>query len=311
MTKISVILPTYNGGTRGDGKYLKQAIESVLNQTYENFGLIIINDGSKDNTEEIIQSYKDNRIIYLKHESNKGLPSARNTGLKKATGEYIAFVDDDDYYYKNKLEEQINFMIENNINVCVCNGDIVDKNKNKLRTTNNLKSSINTEDIFLYTNTISVFPTTLMINRSVFKEVGYFKEYLRYSEDWDFMIRVSYKYQILVLSKILFAYRIHDTNLVKNSDGMFFCRLFSSYELKQELIKYVRKYEHYYFYCLHAVYHLEKLKEFRKYYKIVAPLGKAPMEWKIKYLCSYSATLTKLLIKLKIKKIFFFICRNH
>ena len=85
MYKISVILPTYNGATRGGGKYLREAIESVLNQTYENFELIIINDGSTDNTEEIIKEYKDKRIIYLKHNENKGVYAARNKGLKKAT----------------------------------------------------------------------------------------------------------------------------------------------------------------------------------------------------------------------------------
>lgn len=311
MHKISVILPTYNGGTRGEGKYLKQAIESVLNQTYENFELIIINDGSTDNTEEMIQQYTDKRIIYLIHDKNKGPSAARNTGIRKASGRYIAFLDDDDIFYNDKLSAQISFMIEKDASVCVCNGEVIDKNNNKIKITDNKKSIITTKDIFLSTNTISVFPTTLMVKSNIIEDVGYFKNYLKGPEDWDYIIRISLKYDIFVLSKILFAYRIHDTNLVKNLDGMFYNRLFSSYELKKDLIKYVRKQEHYYFYNLHTVYYLDRLKEFRKFYKITAPLGKAPLEWRIKYLCSYSSTLTKFLIKLKIKKLFSLICRNY
>jgi glycosyltransferase involved in cell wall biosynthesis len=311
MHKISVILPTYNGATRGEGKYLKQAIESVFSQTYENFELIVVNDGSTDNTEEIIKQYKDERIVYLKHDTNNGPAAARNTGLKKATGEYIAFLDDDDYFYKDKLRVQISFMIEKDASVCVCNGEFIDKNNNKLRKAINKGFKIGTKDIFLYTNTINVFPTTLMVKSNVIEDVGYFKNYLKGPEDWDFMIRISLQYDIFVLSKILFAYRIHDTNLVKNLDGMFYNRLFSSYELKRELIKYVRKPEHYYFYNLHTVYYLDRLKEFRKFYKITAPLGKAPLEWKIKYICSYSIRLTKFLIRLKIKRMFSLFFDNY
>ncbi len=88
---ISVILPTYNRGY-----IVERAIKSVLNQTYKNLELIIVDDGSTDNTEEIVKSIEDKRIIFLKHKKNKGASSARNTGIKNSKGEYISFIDSDD-----------------------------------------------------------------------------------------------------------------------------------------------------------------------------------------------------------------------
>ena len=124
---VSVILPTYNGATRGNGEYLRQALESVLNQSYENFELIIINDGSTDNTENLIKSYRDKRIIYLKNESNKGLGATRNRGLRIVKGDYICFLDDDDLYYENRINTQLNKMLEDNSDVSICGVDIIDE----------------------------------------------------------------------------------------------------------------------------------------------------------------------------------------
>jgi len=112
---ITVILPTYNAGTRGGGIYLREAIESVLKQTYEKFELIIVNDGSTDNTENIVSNYSDHRIKYI-YQRNAGQAEARNTGLKHAKGNYICFLDDDDYY-ESKLEKQLYYLIENNHDV--------------------------------------------------------------------------------------------------------------------------------------------------------------------------------------------------
>ena len=308
ITSISVILPTYNGATRGEGKYLKQAIESVLNQSYSNFELIIINDGSKDNTEEIIKQYKDNRIIYLKHDINKGPAAARNTALKEATGEYIAFLDDDDYYLPNKLEDQLKFMIKNNVNISICGGFIIKENNKFLYLSKNkVKKFIHTLDIYL--DKINFFPDTIMIKNNM-KDI-LFKENLKAAVDWDYVLRLSMREKILMFPQRLFAYRIHQSNLTKNLESIFYYRLLISFELKNELIKYFNKPEHYYFYNLHSVYSINSLKEFRKFYKIVNPLGKAPIEWKIKYLLSYFPFLTKLTVKLKLKDKFYKFVQNY
>ena len=119
---ISVILPVYNGE-----KYLKEAIESILNQTYTNFEFIIINDGSKDSSLEIIKEYEkeDERIIVISRE-NKGLIATLNEGIEKAKGKYIARMDQDDISLPERFEKQIEILEENNIDICGCHFFIVD-----------------------------------------------------------------------------------------------------------------------------------------------------------------------------------------
>lgn len=105
IPSISIILCTYN-----DGSFLAEAIESILVQTLSDFEFIIINDGSTDNTKEVINSYSDKRIKYLEHKNNLGLEEAKNLGLKKAKGKYIAYMDGDDISLPNRLETQFIFL---------------------------------------------------------------------------------------------------------------------------------------------------------------------------------------------------------
>lgn len=106
---VSIITPVYNAQD-----YLEETILSVLNQTYYNWELLLIDDCSIDNSYKIIEKYlkKDRRIKYLKNDKNSGPAITRNKGIEEAKGEYIAFLDSDDLWYENKLEKQINFMKE-------------------------------------------------------------------------------------------------------------------------------------------------------------------------------------------------------
>lgn len=106
---VSIITPTYNCA-----RYIKETIHSVLNQTYRNWELIIVDDASKDNTEEIVKEFQDERIIYIKLSQNSGAAVARNRGIKEARGKFIAFLDSDDLWKKEKLEKQVKFMKDNN-----------------------------------------------------------------------------------------------------------------------------------------------------------------------------------------------------
>lgn len=109
---VSIIMPSYN-----TGKYIGQSIESVIKQTYKNWELIIVDDYSTDNTEKIIKAYlADKRIKYYKNMSNIGAAETRNYALRKAKGKWIAFLDSDDIWSKDKLEKQIKFMVDNNYN---------------------------------------------------------------------------------------------------------------------------------------------------------------------------------------------------
>lgn len=104
---VSIVMPAYNAE-----KYISESIESVLNQTYRNFELIIVNDCSNDNTEKIILNYKkkDKRITYIKNEINKGVGESRNVGVQNSIGNWIAFIDSDDLWSNNKIEKQMKFI---------------------------------------------------------------------------------------------------------------------------------------------------------------------------------------------------------
>ena len=116
---VSVVMPAYNAE-----KYLREAIDSVLNQTYSDFELIIINDGSKDSTKDIILSYKDPRIIYLENEQNSGICVTLNKGLDVARGRYIARMDSDDIMMPERLAVQVDYM-DKNPQIGVCGSDII------------------------------------------------------------------------------------------------------------------------------------------------------------------------------------------
>ncbi|HOC97311.1 MAG TPA: glycosyltransferase family 2 protein, partial [Candidatus Pacearchaeota archaeon] len=105
LLKVSVIIPTYNGSNT-----ILRAVHSVLNHTYSNFELIVVDDCSKDNTFEVVKSIEDERVKVLRHRNNKGGSAARNTGIKEAKGEYIAFLDDDDEWLSEKVEKQVKYL---------------------------------------------------------------------------------------------------------------------------------------------------------------------------------------------------------
>lgn len=127
---VSVIMPSYN-----TANYIGKSIESVLNQTYQNWELIIVDDCSVDNTDEIVNKFlKDKRIKYLKNNKNNGAAISRNRAIKKARGKYIAFLDSDDLWEKNKLKEQIKFMKKNNYAFTYSYYEEIDEDGNKLNT---------------------------------------------------------------------------------------------------------------------------------------------------------------------------------
>lgn len=125
---VSIIMPSYN-----TSKYISETIDSVINQTYKNWELIIVDDCSNDNTDKVIKKYlKDKRIKYYKNEKNSGAAISRNKALKLANGEYIAFLDSDDLWEKEKLEKQIKFMEENNYYFSYTKYELIDEKSNSL-----------------------------------------------------------------------------------------------------------------------------------------------------------------------------------
>lgn len=205
---ISVIIPIYNAE-----KHLKRCIESILEQSYSNLEILLINDGSKDGSKDICDEFaqKDNRIVVL-HKENEGVGRARNDGLKKATGKYIAFVDSDDYLDKNSIEILYNALIENNVDCVKGNYDIVTKTGIIQNNEPKIDKKYDKENIneFLYellTERTKSFLWLLLIKKECIKDN--FCEELFLYEDVNFYLSfLGNINSIYVFSKITYHYVI-------------------------------------------------------------------------------------------------------
>ncbi len=199
MKKVSVIIPTFNRKN-----FLKEAIESVLLQSYKNFEIIVVDDGSTDGTREMIKSeYKMIKYIYQK---NSGPSAARNRGIVEAKGEYISFLDSDDLWLKDKLKEEMEFLEENREYKICYTDEIWIRNGKRV----NPKKKHRKYSGWIFEKTLPlciISPSSVIIHRSVFAHVGLFDESLFVCEDYDLWLRVSSKYPIYFLEKKLIIKR--------------------------------------------------------------------------------------------------------
>ena len=184
ISKVSVVMPTYNGS-----KYIKRAIESILGQTYTNFEFLIIDDGSEDNTAEIIHSFNDKRIKYI-YQDNRGPASAYNTGFKNATTDFIFVMDHDDISYPIRLEKQLEYLVKNNLDVCGSFYLIKNEERGFIE---KKRLPINDQNIkreLLY-RPWTLFNPTLCIQKSIFDEYGFYDEQIKVGYDYDYFLRIS------------------------------------------------------------------------------------------------------------------------
>jgi len=227
---VSVIIPCYNYG-----HFLCETLENIQLQTYQNLECIIVDDGSTDNTKEIVQSYvsKDTRFRYFR-QRNKGTSSAKNNGIRIATGEFIQFLDADDLLNKKKLEVQVLFLI-NNPDVDIIYGDVRyfdSDNPTRRSKSFDLKDqawmpNVSGKDEVilkpLLINNIMVISAPL-IRRKVFANVGEFNDKLKGCEDWDLWIRCALAGYFFYFdnSEDQFTFiRVHSKSASNNSIFMF------------------------------------------------------------------------------------------
>jgi glycosyltransferase involved in cell wall biosynthesis len=213
MNKVSVILPVYNAEI-----YVKEAIESILSQTYYNFELIIINDGSTDNSETIINSFNDQRIKYIKHLINKGLIFSLNEGIRISTGDYIARMDADDISLKNRFQEQINFF-EQHKSIDICGTSFYQMNKRKRKI---IMPSSN-EDIkvkILFGSPIC-HPSVMIRKRVFLENKDYYNNNFPGMEDYKLWIDLLLDYRFHNLKKPLLKYRIINTGITQQSEKKY------------------------------------------------------------------------------------------
>ena len=223
-SKVSVIIPSYNSG-----KFLNEAIESVVNQTYKNLEIIIVNDGSIDETEKIAKEWqeKDKRIRYLKHQKNRGLGAARNTGIKNSQGEYIAFLDADDIWLPQKIEIQLEKAKKENTDLIFTNWYIWDPKNNikgKAFSSNPIKDKKDLLKFFIKRNFGN--PSTTLLKKSSLEIVGLFDESLKSSEDYDLWLRFCLNGMKIDFTQELLIYsRQHSGQMTVNTYRMRTSRL--------------------------------------------------------------------------------------
>jgi len=220
MKKVSVIIPTYNREN-----FICDAIDSVLAQEYKNLEIIIVDDGSNDNTEKVVKNKYGEKIIYLK-QRNMGPSRARNEGLKVSKGEYIAFLDSDDLWLNNKLIRQIEYLENNPQYGAICgnivNHDII-KNVKTLRKNPRYARSGNIWRK-IYSNPWDYHfmnLDTILFRKSILKSVELFDETIKICEDWHFTFRIAIIAKIKTHGEPVAIARIHDDQLSLNIDDKF------------------------------------------------------------------------------------------
>jgi glycosyltransferase involved in cell wall biosynthesis len=211
MPKVSIIIPTYNRAN-----FIGETIQSILNQTFQDFEIIVVDDGSTDNTKKIIDGFikQSEKIKYL-YQNHCGRPSIpRNYGFKISTGKYLAFLDSDDLWLPKKLEKQIN-VLEKNINVGFvdCKNIIINEFGSEIK--GSYKFPIYNGDVFreLLKSNIILTPGSVIIKRDVIEKIGNFDESLLSLDDWDLWIRISKYYGFAYINEPLFKYRVHINNV--------------------------------------------------------------------------------------------------
>ncbi len=225
MKKISVIVPIYNSE-----KTLRKCIESIISQTYSNIEIILVNDGSQDSSLDIMKEYneKDSRIIIINQE-NKGLSGARNTGIKNATGDYITFIDSDDYIEKDMLKNTIDIfkkydcdVVRNNYKLAYKDGSVkfkdeLQEEKNKLVDITKHKEDIIKKVIL---GKIQSYSTLLTVKKEILKNNKLlFDEDVLYMEDIVFLFRLlgTIKNMFFVNEPKYYYYQSNSNSLTKNT----------------------------------------------------------------------------------------------
>jgi glycosyltransferase involved in cell wall biosynthesis len=207
---VTVLLPVYNAE-----KYLPEAIESILNQTFQDFELLIINDGSTDGSLRIIKSYTDLRIRVLNLEQNVGLVKALNIGLSEVHSEYIIRTDADDINLPNRFEVQLAFMQQNkDVGVCGSWFDTIGKQGEKKGGTRYKPSDEAIRFKHLYQ--INLSHGTAILRTSVLKENSiYYSSHFKHAEDYDIFDRIGMVAKLANIQQTLYVVRLHDTNVSK------------------------------------------------------------------------------------------------
>ncbi len=218
-TLVSVIIPTYNRES-----ILREAIESVLNQTYKQLELIVVDDCSTDSTEEVLESIEDERFKYVQHDENQGPNAARNTGLEHSSGDYISYLDSDAVLLPSKIEKQVEAMksSESDIGVVYCSGYSQQGNFVKKSLSEGYSGDIYAD---LLAKDLKVVTSTMLIKRECFDRCGDWDQNLPSFNEYDLCLRFAKEYKFKWISEPLVVEISHEgenitSNLEKRMSGI-------------------------------------------------------------------------------------------
>ena len=209
---VSVIIPTYNRGWT-----IKEAVDSVLAQDFIDFELIVVDDGSTDNTSEILHSYQADITVF--QQNNKGVSAARNRGLSEASGRFIAFLDSDDLWLPKKLSRQVDYF-NLNPDAMICQTEEIWV-RNGVRV--NPKKRHKKPSGMIFERSLAlclVSPSAVMIKRRLFDEIGGFDETLPACEDYDLWLRISCRYPVFLIDTPLIIKRGGHADQLSASSGL-------------------------------------------------------------------------------------------
>jgi glycosyltransferase involved in cell wall biosynthesis len=260
---VSVIIPTFNRAN-----LIEKAIKSVLKQTYQDFEIIVVDDGSIDNTEEIIRGFKDKRVKYIKkYKKNRGISVARNIGIKVARGKYIALLDSDDEWLPEKLNKQMKIFESESSEVgVVYTGDYYVNEKDK----EIKKVHIPRKKGYIYEDLLKaeggLYVSTVLVKKECFAKVGLFDENFPAREDLDMWIRIAKYYKFRYVKDLLVVCRTHLNQITTNSEAL----IEGVKRIQMKYIKELRErpysYSIRFFYLGNKLCHIGKIREGQRYF---------------------------------------------
>lgn len=208
---VSVIIPLYNCEA-----FIQETVESVLNQSFTNIEVFVVDDGSKDKSAEIVQKIEDPRLHYVFQE-NAGVSAARNNGFGRSKGELVAFLDSDDVLAKDCIELKVKrFEEDKELGLVHANMQVVNEHTEPTDLIYSGKEGWILDDLLEWRDTCIPSPSSILVKREVVKAVGGFDTDLSTAADQEFFFRVAAKYKIGKVNKALGLYRIHGNNMHSN-----------------------------------------------------------------------------------------------
>lgn len=208
---VSVNLCCYNGE-----KFLEEALQSIFLQTYKDWELVVVNDGSTDSTEQIIQRHRNSgRPIVYHYQKNAGLGNARGKAFELSSGDYLAFIDQDDIWLPQKLEKQMQVVdTDPSVGLVYSDSYYIDKNGNEVGTAFRRAPPPSGDPFVGLLTRRNFMPClTVLVKRETVREVGGFSMTLKFIEDLDLFLKIAHKYKVSCIHEPLTKYRIHEGNL--------------------------------------------------------------------------------------------------